>query len=311
MGHPVDLDWDDLRFFLSAANSRSLSGAARAMGVEHTTIGRRLSSLERCLGAPVVLRGPDGLRLTPLGARIAPLIAELERTVGAISEIAASQRARVRLATPSGFTKIVSRDLAGLRKDHPEILLEIVSGARPLDLKNGEVHLAIRLGPITDGDLIAKKICNAGFSLYASEAYLSCHPALVNPQALAGHEVIGFDAGLASTPAGKWIAAHQEGAAVVLHGREMADVLSAVLSGAGLAVLPCFMGDDEPSLRRLTQEVLAESPLSIVYSREVRVAEPVRAVFRYLAAVLRRQARGIGGVVPIGETVRTSPEKKA
>src|SRR3954462_10758974 len=125
MGHPVDLDWDDLRFFLSAANSRSLSGAARAMGVEHTTIGRRLSSLERSLGAPVVLRGPDGLRLTPLGARIAPLIAELGRTVGAISEIAASQRARVRLATPSGFMKLVSRDLAGLRKDHPEILLEI------------------------------------------------------------------------------------------------------------------------------------------------------------------------------------------
>jgi DNA-binding transcriptional LysR family regulator len=304
MERASDLDWDDLRFFLQAARSQSLSGAARAMGVEHTTIGRRLSSLERSLGAPLVLRGPEGLRLTPLGASIARFIEEIERTVGAIGEMAASQRSRVRLACPSGFAKLVSQDLAQLRKDNPAISLEIVSGARPLDLKNGEVHLAIRLGPIADQELIARKICNAGFSLYGSDSYLARHERPSDPRNLAGHEIIGFDTVLAATPAGRWISSHDKGAAIVLHGREMADVLSAVLSGAGLAMLPCFMGDEEPSLRRLTPEVLAESPLAIVYSREVRIADPVRAVFRYLTTVLRRQARKIGGIPSAGKPAR-------
>ena len=62
-----DLDWDDLRYFLRAAQAGTLAGAARAMGVEHSTIGRRLSALERTLGAPLVVRAPDGLHLTPLG----------------------------------------------------------------------------------------------------------------------------------------------------------------------------------------------------------------------------------------------------
>ena len=72
-----DFNWDDLRYFLRAAQTKTLAGAARSMGVEHTTIGRRLSALERALGAALVLRGPDGLTLTPLGQRIAPLVERL------------------------------------------------------------------------------------------------------------------------------------------------------------------------------------------------------------------------------------------
>jgi hypothetical protein len=64
-----DFNWDDLRYFLRAAQTKTLAGAARSMGVERTTIGRRLSALERALGAALVLRGPDGLTLTPLGQR--------------------------------------------------------------------------------------------------------------------------------------------------------------------------------------------------------------------------------------------------
>ena len=64
-----DFDWDDLRFFLRAVQAGTLAGAARRMGVDHSTIGRRLSMLERALGAPVVVRGSDGLHLTPSGVQ--------------------------------------------------------------------------------------------------------------------------------------------------------------------------------------------------------------------------------------------------
>jgi DNA-binding transcriptional LysR family regulator len=77
------LNWDDLRCFLLAARAKTLAGAARAAGVQHTTIGRRLSALERALGAPLFLRGPEGLTLTPLGEQLLPLAATTELSVQA------------------------------------------------------------------------------------------------------------------------------------------------------------------------------------------------------------------------------------
>lgn len=85
----------------------TLAAAARETGVKHSTIGRRLSSLERSLGAPLVLRGPDGLTLTALGKEVAPLAEEVERAVLAFREVVQSQRERVRLAVPSGFTGLI------------------------------------------------------------------------------------------------------------------------------------------------------------------------------------------------------------
>src|SRR5262245_29907992 len=138
-----ELDWDDLRYFLRAAEAGSLAAAARAMGVEHTTIGRRLSALERALGAPLLARGPDGLELTPLGERVAPLARDAERAVRAVRDLVTCQKTRVRLATPTGFTPLFTARLPDLQRDHPEIVLELMSSSRPVDLKKGEADLAI------------------------------------------------------------------------------------------------------------------------------------------------------------------------
>ncbi len=106
-----DFNWDDLRYFLRAAQTKTLAGAARSMGVEHTTIGRRLSALERALGAPLVLRGPDGLTLTPLGQRIAPLVLDVERAVSAARAAVKAECARVRLSVPQALTGLFTQAL--------------------------------------------------------------------------------------------------------------------------------------------------------------------------------------------------------
>ena len=97
-----ELDWDDLRHFLHAARAGSLAGAAREIGVEHTTIGRRLNALEAALGAPLVLRGADGLTLTPLGEKALPLVSDVERAVLAVHDLMASRRSRVSRPRASG-----------------------------------------------------------------------------------------------------------------------------------------------------------------------------------------------------------------
>ena len=293
-----ELDWNDLQYFLRAAQATTLAGAARAMGVEHTTVGRRLSALERSLGAPLFMRGPEGLTLTALGAQLLPLVERVESAVAAVSSFVAQQGHRVRLAVPSGFTQLFAPSLARLRAQQPKISLELVSGARPVDLKKGEADLAIRSGTVSDRDLVARKLCLSGFSLYASKAYLARCKQPIDPDDLTGHDLVGYDERFAATLPAKWMAAHAAGANIALRSREMTDVLAAASSGVGLAVLPCMLGDAEPTLERVTAEVVAHSPLSLVYRREARLAAPVRAVIRFVIDVMEENADRITGVLP-------------
>jgi len=192
MASGEELNWDDLRYFLRAAESKSLAGAARAAHVEHTTIGRRLSALEQAFGAPLVLRGRDGLQLTQLGEQLVPLVTAVERAVNAVRDLVASERSRVRLAVPSGFTRLFSDAIATFARENPDVTLEIVSGARPVDLKKGEADLAIRASTIVDKDLIARKLFDSGFALYGSETYFARKPAPRDVNDLSGHDIVGF-----------------------------------------------------------------------------------------------------------------------
>jgi DNA-binding transcriptional LysR family regulator len=297
MAETGDFDWDDLRYFLRAMQAKTLAGAARAMRVEHTTVGRRLSALERALGAPLVLRGPDGLQLTPLGEQALPLVEEVERAVAKIRALVASQRSRVRLAVPSGFTPFFTEGLARLRAKHPELSLEIVSGSRPVDLKKGEADVALRSGLVADDDLVARKLGVSGWSLYASDAYLARKPGEIDPDDLSEHEIIGYDASLSSVPAAKWIEERATKARIVLRSREMTDMLAAAVSGVGLAVLPCSLADGETTLRRLTPKVVATRDIFLVYRREARLSAEVRAVIQFVADVMREHADRLSGVV--------------
>jgi len=295
-----ELDWDDLRYFLSAARKKTLAGAARSLGVEHTTIGRRLSALERRLGAVLFHRGPEGLTLTELGQQIAPLVEDVERTVVRVRELVATRAARVRLAVPSGFTPLFASRLAELAREHPGLSLEIVSGSALVDLGRQQADLAIRSGAITDHALVVRKLCESGFSLYASPAYLARHPGRFDPEDLTGHELIGYDPSLAALPAATWLEQRAASATVVLRSREMTDMLAAASSGAGLAVLPCMLADPDPTLCRLTPGIVASRTLSLVYRREERLSEHVRAVARFVVSVVAAHAERIRGVTPAG-----------
>src|SRR6187402_2082514 len=109
------LNWESVRHFLHAANASSLSGAARSLRVEHTTVGRQLSNLERAVGATLVERGPSGLALTALDQRVFELALEMDRAARAIIDVPGRERENVRLVVPTGLhrtTHAASRSLA-------------------------------------------------------------------------------------------------------------------------------------------------------------------------------------------------------
>lgn len=295
MGREPELDWNDLRFFCAAAEQGSLAAAARTLGVEHTTVGRRLNALEAALGTALVVRGPEGLSLTPIGRKLLPLVTDISSHVERARELVRAEKSRVRLAVPSGFSRLFAPELSRLAQLRPDLSLELLSGARPADLSRGEADLALRGAPLEDAELVAKKLCRLGWSLYGSRQYLARSPANPDPTDLSGHAVVGFDRSLARGPAAQWLDPRCEDARIALRSREMVDLLAATQSGAGLALLPCFLGDFETGLVRLTPAVLVSQPLSLVYRREARLSKEVRAVIRFVSEVIEQHAAALAG----------------
>lgn len=291
---PAELDWNDLRFALAAARAKTLAGAARALNVEHSTVGRRLAALEDALGLPLFARSSAGLALTPAGEKALLLLEEMERAALAVRDLASGERARVRVAVPSGFGRVLAPHFAAFRASHPHLSLEILSGGRPVDLKRGEADVALRSGAIDD-DLVAKRVDDVGWSLYASAPYLARRGAPADPFDLSGHDVLGAADDMKGVASAAWLERHGKGANVVMHCREVSDLLAACVAGIGLGLLPCLFADAEPALERLTPEQLCSSRFWLVYRKESLRAEPVKAVVEFLSEALRGREKGPRG----------------
>jgi DNA-binding transcriptional LysR family regulator len=284
-----EIDWTDLRYVLAAARAKTLAGAARAMAVDHTTIGRRLTSLEDALDTALIVRGPQGLSLTDAGERVLPLLEEMERAALAVQSCVAAQKAPVKLAVPSAFSRILAPHLAAFQDDHPELSLELMGGRGLVDLKRGEADLALRWAPI-DEDLVAKKVADVGWSLYASEAYLARRLPPADPRDLRGHDLLGFEAELGESPGAAWLEQNDDGARVILRSREVSDMIGACVAGAGLAVLPCLFAAQESALKRLTRESLGSSRVWLAYRREAPRSDGVKATIAFVGEVMRTYA---------------------
>ena len=125
------LDWNDLRYFLAISRTGTLVGAARELGVEHTTVSRRLAALERALDTRLFIRGPEGLTLTAAGTDLLLPAEEMQRNADAIERLVAGQdqkiEGKVRLTIPEAMNTYALQALTGLRKRHPGLLVEVLS----------------------------------------------------------------------------------------------------------------------------------------------------------------------------------------
>ncbi|WP_309666872.1 LysR family transcriptional regulator [Tabrizicola sp.] len=295
-------DWNDLRPFLALARAGSFSGAARALGTRHSTVIRRVGALEQALGARLVHRTAAGAVLTELGERVL-LLAQVALRSFAAFAAAATEETRVwRLALPSGLAPLIGPDLAALRAKRPDLAVDLSSGSQLADVAAGEADIALRSRPGDEPTLVVRKVAEAGWSLYASPAYLEAHPFdgdltghKLTGYKLTGHKVIGLHADLADTPADRWLLDHAGAGTTVMRLAQMADLVATAQAGVGLALLPCILADPAPGLVRLLPEVLLAQPLFLVCRRDVADDPRARLVIRCLAYALRRAAPVLRG----------------
>ena len=149
-----------------------------------------------------------------------------------------------------------------------------------------------------EDELVVRKVGESGWSLYASDAYLAHHPEPLDLDHLHGHELIGYDESLGGVPAARRVEERAGTATIVLRSREMTDMAAAASTGLGIAALPCSIGDDAPTLRRLTSAVIGTRPLSLVYRREAKLSDPVCAVIDFVVEVMKQVAPRLSGASP-------------
>lgn len=282
------MQWDDLRFFLALARHRTLGSAAKSLGVDATTVARRIDRLSSTLGTPLFESGPGGHLPTPRGEALLAHAEEIERSVVRASEGRYGGTGRlagtVRLSLSEGFaTCIVAPNVANFAARHPDIALEIVTTNGFLNPSKREADLAVMLHRPQQGLLTAPKLTDYTLGLYAAPDYLDARGVPQSKSELGAHSVIGYIPDFIYSGELRYLAeidrtitvAHQSSSINVQH--------ALARGGAGIAVLPDFVGLKDSSLVRVLPEqvVIRRSFWTVTQSDFSRIAR-FRAVLEWL-----------------------------
>jgi DNA-binding transcriptional LysR family regulator len=280
----AQVNWDDLKHLVALRKAGSLSAAARGLGAEHTTVARRIASLEAELGIRLFERSRDGYVLTPEGEPIAEIADRIEEAAFSIERLAHGRQPGlegvVRISAPPTFaSRFLAGQLAPLRSRHPGIAVELVGDSRSVSLSRREADIAIRLARPQGASMVARRIGTMAFGLYGERAY-------VERTREEAREFIGYDESLDHVPQQQWLRSACGARRLVFRSNELETLHQAVIAGIGMAVLPRFLGDSEARLARVPVEPPPDGRgLWLIVHPDLRRSPRVRAVMDHLVDV--------------------------
>lgn len=299
------LDWDDLKVFLSVARSGSTLGAARALGLNQTTVGRRVQALEHALGLTLFQRRTTGYALSEHGKALLGAAERMEAAAAALTQDAERLRRLVsgvlRITAPeSMFAHLLSAMVVAFRKEHPGVQIQQISSEDRMDLEGGEVDIAFRAAetPLQES-LIAQRLPNLGWTVYSGAPYRADwgHPSC--PADLPAHEIVVFDGPLGATARARWFLAHADPNRIVARSNTVPNMRGLLAAGIGVGLLPCIDGDNTPGLVRCFEPIEAlEAPWWIVMTPEVHRIPLARRFADFAAARMRLHRRELRGARP-------------
>ncbi|KQR77144.1 LysR family transcriptional regulator [Burkholderia sp. Leaf177] len=279
----TEIDWQDMRIFLALGRYGSLSATARALRVNHATVARRVQSLEESVGKKLVERRPEGYVLTPAGHDALKVAAEMEVAAQTMKHAGTSDgdgslRGLVRINAPPALAQgfILSR-LTQLAESYPGIDIDLATNLRSVSLDRHKADIAVRVGRLVDADLIAKSLGGMAFGFYGAQA--QCEriergepPVFVN-----------FNEESADMPGTSWLTQHFPRARISLRAENHILQAIAARDGAGLALLPHYLGR---ALSGLSLCALGPVPPSrdmwLLIRRQDRNVPTLRVVMQHL-----------------------------
>lgn len=291
------LAWDDARLVLALLRAPSLVIAARRLGIDKSTLSRRLEACERALGAKLFLRTREGIRPTAVTERLRPRVERVEAEMLAMASAAVAGgeeiSGTVRIATTEGMaTRLVSGGLLELRKRHPALTLEILGGNRPVDLTRGEADLAVRVTPTKESGLKVRVLGKFPIALFAAPSYLQARGIPRNAAQLEGHDVLLPSGELAVLPEARWLGS-RPGVDVVFSSSSLPALVEASVQGFGLVPVTRAWGESVAGLEHLfTLENIAARPTWLVMRPDVAERAAVRLVADRIIDAFQAFAKG-------------------
>ncbi|MEQ5868646.1 LysR family transcriptional regulator [Sagittula sp. NFXS13] len=256
-----DVDWDDLRVFLSVARGESLSAAGKLLRMDPATVGRRIARLEQVMGAALFVKSPQGYALTEAGTR---LVAHAESAEQAALMAAEAVQGRseglsgqIRIGAPDGCANfLLPQVCARIAQANPDLEVQIVALPRLVNLTRREADMAITVSRPTAGRLVVQKVADYKLHLAASGDYLDAHPPIRCRADLTGHRIVGYIQDMIFDKELDYLA--ELGLTEVpLASNSVAVQFHWLRQGAGLGVVHDFSLPLAPGLRRVLPDELS------------------------------------------------------
>jgi DNA-binding transcriptional LysR family regulator len=281
------MDWDLTRIFLAVARNGQMLGAAKSLGLDHTTVSRRMTALEAALGAKLIERGTQGSVLTEAGERFLVTAERMEsEMLRAQAELTGSDVAvagTVRVGAPDGFgTFVLARHLPAFLDQHPGLTVQLVPLPRAFSLAKREADIAITIEPPVEGKLAVRKLTDYRLSLYASRDYLSAHAPITTIDDVGTHRIVTYVRDLLFTDALDYLGELKIDAANRFECAGMIGQIEAVKAGAGIGVLHDYVVRDDASLQKILPSHAIQRAYWIVTHEDVRDLARVRLVHDFI-----------------------------
>ena len=272
--------WDDLKYLSAFAREGSLAAAARALGVEHATVARRIAALEATLAMKLVDRRGRVYELTEDGSKVSEFAQQMEAASFALQRFAGGEQSRVEgevviSAPPAHLGSLVAPRLGAMRRQHPALQVRLVGAKSTASLARKETDIAVTFSRPQESNVVAKRLGQLDFWLYASAEYLQSH----SP---AQFEFIGYDHGMDSWPQQQWLLNQLQGRPLVLTSNDLRIQAAAAVGDAGVVLLPDFLGREYGLQRVDDQGPAVDIPIWIAYHADLRGTARIRVVLDFL-----------------------------
>jgi DNA-binding transcriptional LysR family regulator len=283
-------DWGDLRHFLGVAREGSTLAAARALGVNQTTVARRIQALEEAIGETLFDRAAGGYRLTALGQAVLPQAEQVEAAVadfrGALSRHGRRAGGVIRVTTNDVFADVLVTPWLGEFMDRfPGVQVETIISNDRLDISKGEADIAIRasMTPTEGEGMVMRKLTAGNWGVYASPAYAEKHGVPRSSADLGKHPIIGVTGDLKGYEPDVWKRARAAGAIIRNASSTIGHISSAIKGGLGVGPIPCIMGQrDGLVLGFIVLELAYE--IQLITRADMKGLSHVRAFNDFIAA---------------------------
>lgn len=284
------MHWDDLRFFLAVERGNTLSAAASRLGVDATTVGRRIDRLADELKAPLFDAGPDGHRLTAAGETLLRHAEAVERSILAATGDLTGESSRlagtVRISLPEGLASgLVAPALPAFRDAHPGIDLELASTHGFLNPSKREADVAVMLSRPVSGRLFVSKLGDYRLGLYASRDYIARHGPVADRADLRTRTLIGYVPDLIYWDALRYLEEIDPGLHPQITSSSVTVQQAMTRAGVGICVLHRFMARDDPDLVPVLPDIVITRTYWMVVHADLRRVARVATVMEWLRAL--------------------------